>query len=172
MDIPPPPSHLLPVIQEWWIDFWQSPIASSMRPTDMPALSRLFGMYDELERTRAAVHEDPPPRPERFPDEPNNDWWHRFAEWRRISAANGRLIASPKGGMILNPLLRYITTLSKDIMYLEDRFGFTLRARQELGLNAIKAQSLAEQNAQQREQRAKERNGHSDPIAALLSGRE
>ena len=170
MGYPDPPANLTKEVQEWWADFWESPIASAMRPTDVPAITRLFQMYDELERTRAAILEDPPPEPVREIDEDNNSWWHRYSEWRLRAAASGRLVSSPKGGLALNPLLRYITTLSKDIMYLEDRFGFTLRSRQELGLNAIKAQSLAEQNAQQREKRS-QNGGRSDPVAALIAGK-
>lgn len=61
-----PPSHpkapggLLKKTVEQWDRFWTSPVAQLVdRTSDLPALERLFELYDDCYRFRAAVRADP-----------------------------------------------------------------------------------------------------------------
>jgi len=47
VDPPPAPSGLLKATREDWSGFWASPLASLVIPADLPALRRLFTLYDE-----------------------------------------------------------------------------------------------------------------------------
>jgi P27 family predicted phage terminase small subunit len=47
VDPPPPPTGLLKATREDWSGFWESPLASLVVPADVPALRRLFALYDE-----------------------------------------------------------------------------------------------------------------------------
>jgi hypothetical protein len=66
--------------------------------------------------------------------------------------------------MKLNPLLRYRLEIEERITALEDRFGFNLQARQRLGLNALRAESLEQLNARQQAEHDEE---DDDPRAGL-----
>lgn len=151
LDRPEPPPDLLESTLESWDAFWDSPLADYVQRTDLPALRRLFIDYDELDRTRAAMYRDPGPKPEEgeYPDESHNEYQHRIGEYNATVAAQGRLVRNPRGGLSLNPLLNHMRILESNIIKQEDRFGFNLRARQELGLNEMRARTLAEQNAMQ-----------------------
>ena len=149
LERPEPPSDLLDSTLEAWDAFWTSPLADYVQVTDLLSLKRLFVDYDELERTRAALYKDPGPKPDEREYESHNDFQHAMGEYNAAKAAAGRLIRDPRGGLKLNPLLLHLRTLEKNIISQEDRFGFSLRARQELGLNEIRARTLAEQNAAQ-----------------------
>lgn len=176
--VPNSPRNLLDVTRHMWDDFWVSDLAPFVRRTDLPALRRLFTMYDELERTRAALYKEPPARPTQAPSESHNDWQMRMRQWRIETQAQGRLTPSPKGGVSLNPLLSHMARLESQIVALEDRFGLSVRSRMDLGLTVLKAESLADQNAAQLEEfrKAQEANGSSpegfDPRAALLVASE
>lgn len=146
---PAPPESLLPEIEAAWFEFWVSPLAEYMQHTDLLALRRLFMDYDELERTRAAMYTDPGPKPEETDYETYNDWQHAIGEYNAAVAANGRLTRDPRGGLRINPLLSHYRMVEANIIKQEDRFGFSLRARQELGLNEMRARTLAEQNTAQ-----------------------
>lgn len=154
IEAPEPPGNLLKATVKRWDIFWASPVATLIQQTDLPALERLFVNYDELERTRRAMYKDPPPKPERGPNESHNEFQIRLSEWRVAAQSIGRLIKSDKG-LKLNPLLVHMKQLERNIDALEDRFGLTLRARQELGLTRLKAKTLAEITGD---------NGHQDAI--------
>jgi hypothetical protein len=50
---PPPPEGLLPHVQEAWKRYWASDLAAHVDPaSDLPALERLFSLYDEVARSR------------------------------------------------------------------------------------------------------------------------
>lgn len=149
LDAPEPPPNLLPVITQAWDEFWTSPLADFIQRTDLLALRRLFTDYDELERTRAALYKEAGPKPDEAEYESHNDYQHAMGEYNAAVLANGRLIRDPRGGLRINPLLSHMRVLESNIIKQEDRFGFSLRSRQELGLNEIRARTLAEQNALQ-----------------------
>jgi P27 family predicted phage terminase small subunit len=57
--IPPAPSHLTERWVKAWEIFWRSPFAQVVQPAQMPALERLFSMYDERERMDIYLREEP-----------------------------------------------------------------------------------------------------------------
>ena len=148
IEAPPAPLDLLPATLQTWKTYWRSPISDFVQETDLPALERLFELYDEWARTRGALYKEPPPKPEQMPGEPHNAFQIRLSEYNVARQSVGRLIRTDKG-LKLNPLLSHMRALEKSIVALEDRFGFTLRSRQELGLNRLRAKTLAEQNVHQ-----------------------
>lgn len=57
---PEPPAGLLEHTQEQWESFWGSPVARLVdRSSDMPALERLFELYDDCTRFRASIRANP-----------------------------------------------------------------------------------------------------------------
>ncbi len=160
-----PPSGLCSDVAQGWLDFWDDELSSLVGRLDLPALRRLFVLYDEWERTFVALRAKPPARPKRRAGEDHNDFQRRVAQWNLAVSETGRLVHSPKGGMALNPLLRYLEELEREIVALEDRFSLTPAARQKMGLAELRAQMLAEHNAQFR---IEESDGDDDPTAALL----
>lgn len=57
---PAPPGGLLKRTVERWNAFWTSPVAALVdRTSDMPALERLFELYDDCARFRSAIRKDP-----------------------------------------------------------------------------------------------------------------
>ena len=89
---------------EHWVGFWSSPLASQVEPSDVPALRRLFWLYDELGRMREALEE------------------------------TGRVVAGSQGQPRPNPLYKQISELQSEARQLEDRFGLSPRSRLQLGI--------------------------------------
>ncbi|MEV4173994.1 P27 family phage terminase small subunit [Nonomuraea sp. NPDC049709] len=116
---PAAPDYLLPMTKERWATYWTSPVAKLVDAvSDLPALERLFWLYDDLERSRQAV------------------------------AETGHVIKGSKGQTVMNPLLRHMQTQAAETRQLEDRFGLSPRARLSLNLTLGQAaQSLADLNA-------------------------
>jgi P27 family predicted phage terminase small subunit len=57
---PDPPSGLLKKTTQRWEAFWTSPVAALVdRTSDMPALERLFELYDDCDRYRTAIRKNP-----------------------------------------------------------------------------------------------------------------
>lgn len=52
---PPPPARLTKAQQERWAKLWASPLARLIEQSDMPALERLFGLYDMVARAERAT---------------------------------------------------------------------------------------------------------------------
>jgi phage terminase small subunit len=48
--VPKPPDGLLAITKAAWESFWCSPTSALVVDSDLPALHRLFGLYDELDR--------------------------------------------------------------------------------------------------------------------------
>lgn len=48
--IPKPPPGLQALIRSAWESFWTTPLAQLITDADLPALHRLFDLYDELDR--------------------------------------------------------------------------------------------------------------------------
>lgn len=59
--VPAPAPTWAPEVSEAWNDFWSSPLAGSqvMRPTDAPALRRLFDLRNRLLWALAAMDDEP-----------------------------------------------------------------------------------------------------------------
>lgn len=116
---PAAPDYLLPVTVARWAAYWKAPVAKLVDAvSDLPALERLFWLYDDLERSRQAV------------------------------ADTGHVIEGSKGQTVMNPLLRHMQAQAAETRQLEDRFGLSPRARLSLNLTLGQAaQSLADLNA-------------------------
>lgn len=119
-DAPPaPPDYLLAATQDRWAAYWTSPVAKLVDAvSDLPALERLFWLYDDLERSRRAVQDV------------------------------GHMVEGSQGQAVMNPLLRHMQTQAAEIRQMEDRFGLSPRARLSLNLTLGQAaNSLADLNA-------------------------
>src|SRR3546814_15727465 len=54
-EVPSPPAGVLKRTRERWAEYWSSPVAKLADPVSaLPALERLFALYDDLERSNAA----------------------------------------------------------------------------------------------------------------------
>ncbi|MER5912329.1 P27 family phage terminase small subunit [Streptomyces sp. NPDC001982] len=117
---PNPPAGLLKRTRERWAEYWASPVARLADPvSDLPALERLFVLYDDLERSNATVK-------------------------RR-----GHMVTGSQGQAVLNPLLRHIQVTQGEVRQLEDRFGLSPRARLSLNVTLGEAaKSLADLNSE------------------------
>lgn len=59
-EVPPVPSGVLKVTRVAWERYWQSPVAEAVdQACDMPAIERLFSLYDMRERAHRALREQP-----------------------------------------------------------------------------------------------------------------
>lgn len=120
----PPAPHpstrkpLLAATVEAWDAFWSSKLSSLVDDADLPALRRLFRMYDERERLDRSYRAQ------------------RFVE----GGATGKAI-------VVHPAAGQISSLDARITALEDRFGLTPLARLKLGLTlGAAARSLEDFN--------------------------
>ena len=52
---PPPPAGLTKTTRDRWARFWSTPMAGLVKPSDMPALERLFQLYADEAKARRAV---------------------------------------------------------------------------------------------------------------------
>lgn len=89
---------------EHWVAFWSSSLSSQVEQSDVPALRRLFWLYDELGRMREALED------------------------------TGRVVAGSQGQPRPNPLYKQISELQSEARQLEDRFGLSPRSRLQLGI--------------------------------------
>jgi len=89
---------------ERWVAFWQSGLSSQVEPSDVPALRRLFWLYDEVDRIREALNE------------------------------TGRVVVGSQGQPRPNPLYKQVSEFQSEARQLEDRFGLSPRARLQLGI--------------------------------------
>lgn len=119
-EVPTSPAGLLKATRDRWVDYWSSPVAKLADPvSDLPALERLFRLYDDLERTNRTVREQ------------------------------GHMVLGSKGQMVLHPLLRHTQVTQTEIRQLEDRFGLSPRARLSLNVTLGEAaKSLADLNSE------------------------
>ena len=71
--------HMLQATRDAWQRFWSSPVAKTLVPdSDLPALTRMFHLGDELERCRRA-----------------------FAEKRLVEGSQGQMVINPLGTFML-----------------------------------------------------------------------
>ncbi|GAB2714484.1 P27 family phage terminase small subunit [Streptomyces bullii] len=117
---PAPPAGLLKRTRDRWAEYWASPVAKLADPvSDLPALERLFVLYDDLERSNAAVKK------------------------------TGHMVTGSQGQAVLNPLLRHIQVTQGEVRQLEDRFGLSPRARLSLNVTLGEAaKSIADLNSE------------------------
>ena len=54
---PDPDAEWTEVVKEAWLAYWESDVASAAQPTTLPALKRLFTLYDQHERAMAVVRQ-------------------------------------------------------------------------------------------------------------------
>ena len=140
---PPPPAGLLAVTRDAWIGFWQSPLAQyASARMDLMTLTRLFRMYDEQERAYRAL----------------------------TKPGAKRIVDGSKGQPRLSPLYGLIDRLEAKINHLEDRFGMSPRARQNLGIKPdADGPTLDDLNRGLAEGDADAGGGPEDPRRAALA---
>ena len=104
---PPAPEGVLAVTRKAWESFWRSSQAKYVSPhTDLMPLIRLFRLYDEQERA-----------------------------YRQLTKKGAmRVVEGSKGQPRLSPLYGLLDRLDAKITAIEDRFGLSPRARQNLGM--------------------------------------
>ena len=57
--VPEPPRELLQVTRRLWENYWTSPLIAAVEPaTDLPAIQRMFTLYDERERAYRAYRKE------------------------------------------------------------------------------------------------------------------
>lgn len=101
-----------------WVEFWGSPLAGQVEPSDVGALGRLFRLYDELDRMWEAIEE------------------------------TGRVVAGSQGQVRPNPLFKQVEAFQAEARQLEDRFGLSPKSRLALGISFAEAsESLDRLNA-------------------------
>ncbi|MFI6759375.1 hypothetical protein ACIBF5_09565 [Micromonospora sp. NPDC050417] len=103
-EIPPAPGGLSPQLHRTWYGMWTSPVARLLDPdTDMPAVTRLFSLYQLGERLDAAVAADMDAyleamtRPDPDPDAPVPHVDDRLMAMRLRVASETRLIEAQLG---------------------------------------------------------------------------
>jgi hypothetical protein len=104
--VPEPPERFSEPTKAWWVAFWASDVARSVRPElHLPALIRLGDLYDKREKTSQAIDglEDP------------------------VSEGSTKQL-------VAHPLYKILGQLDAEIRQLEDRFGGNPRALVSLGL--------------------------------------
>lgn len=166
---PGAPEGVLPSTVALWDSFWdESELATFLQPTDLPAITRLFIYYDEWTRAHKTVTYTPR-QPIQRRGETNQMFAIRVTQYQRDLKLSSRVVPGAQGQPMLNPLIKRMDALEKEITQLEDRFGFNLAARQRMGLNQLKAKTLHDQNELLRHAGEADRN--DDPVAALLQSR-
>jgi P27 family predicted phage terminase small subunit len=117
---PTPPAGLLKSVRDRWTAYWESPVAQLADPvSDLPALERLYRLYDDLERSHATVRKQ------------------------------GHMVRGYRDQTVMNPLLKHMQLVQAEVRQLEDRFGLSPRARLSLGVTLGEAaKSLSDLNAE------------------------
>lgn len=109
-EIPPVPKNLLKVNRDSWVRYWNSQLSQATDvETDLPAIKRLWTLYDERERVY------------------------------RLLCEKGRLVRGSQGQAVINPAARYMSDLDAEIRQMEDRLGLTPRSRLQLGITLSEA---------------------------------
>lgn len=102
---PAAPAKLSKALRDEWETLWQSELAAHWnQDSDLPAMRRLFGLYERLNK------------------------------YEREAARDGMVSKGSTGQKTLHPLLKAADTLRSQILALEDRFGLTPMARLKLGI--------------------------------------
>lgn len=96
---------------ERWVQFWGSPLASQVEPSDEGAFRRLFYIYDELARLHQAIEE------------------------------TGRVVDGSQGQPRPNPLYKQVESFQAEARQMEDRFGLSPLSRLRLGITFADAQA-------------------------------
>ncbi|MEU7400721.1 P27 family phage terminase small subunit [Streptomyces sp. NPDC044948] len=117
---PAPPAGLLKTVRDRWVAYWESPVAQLADPvSDLPALERLYRLYDDLERSHATVRKQ------------------------------GHMVRGYRDQTVMNPLLKHMQLVQAEVRQLEDRFGLSPRARLSLGVTLGEAaKSLSDLNSE------------------------
>ena len=114
---PDPPATLSDVNQKFWRELWRSKLSPAILPdTDMPALTRLFALYDERDRL----------------DEVWKD--QQLILDGKIEVVGKDGVVKMQNAIKVNPLRGVIATCDEQIMKLEDRFGLNPISRLRLGI--------------------------------------
>lgn len=117
--VPAPPERLRADVAARWESFWSSDLARLVETSDHDALSRLFRLYDEIERLWDAIE------------------------------ATGRVVEGSQGQPRPNPLFKQIEGFQAEARQLEDRFGLSPKARLQLGITFAEShRSLSDLNRQ------------------------
>lgn len=142
--------------RDTWDAFWCSPLASVFQVTDVPALRRLYHLYDDEERLRRAVAKrNRVVRSEPWgADGPAGPGEVVMGTIDRLEEIPGHLGVGSQGQLVVSPDFTALTKVRAEIRALEDRLGLTPMARYRMGwqqaemmnsrARAVEAASLAE----------------------------
>ena len=106
-------SRWLAKTKRYWIEYWDSDLASTAQKVDFPAFYRLFQFYDEVERANRTIQN---------------------------MGNSGLLGVGSTGQPTINPLITLTLKLEEKILKLEQELGLTPLARQRLGIAFGEAQ--------------------------------
>ena len=126
---PAPAKEWLVVTANDWREFWVSDLARHVKPTDRPAVKRLFTLRDQLVRAQ-----------------------REEAKLRKLAMADP-IVKGSMGQKVANPMFRAADSaaavalaLEPRIVALEDRLGLSPRARLALGVAEQTGMKLVGQN--------------------------
>jgi P27 family predicted phage terminase small subunit len=126
VEVPKAPTGLAAPIRKAWFAYWASDVARVADEVDLPALTRLWRLYDDHHRTTAEMRK------------------------------SERTVAGSKGQDRLHPLLTHLSRLEVSISRLEGQFGLTPASRLRLGIILGRAQLTAQQLNAETRRRARE----------------
>jgi P27 family predicted phage terminase small subunit len=105
VEVPRSPSGLLAQTRQAWTAYWNSDVARVADEVDLPAIRRLFTLYDEHQRALNAVRK-----------------------------SGERIVTGSRGQLRMNPIFGHLSRLEVAIGHLEGQFGLTPASRARLGL--------------------------------------
>lgn len=127
--LPSPERSWLAATKADWKVFWESDLARFVRPTDRPAVKRLFRLRDQLVRAQRLA-----------------------AELRELAMENP-VVPGSMGQQVANPMFRASDSAAAEalaleprVVALEDRIGLSPRARLALGVTEQEAMNLVGRN--------------------------
>ena len=106
-------SRWLAKTKRYWLEYWDSELASTAQKGDFPAFYRLFHLYEKVERANRTI--------------------------QNMGNA-GLLGVGSTGQPTINPLITLTLKLEEKILKLEQELGLTPLARQRLGIAFGEAQ--------------------------------
>lgn len=148
--IPAPKTRWLKDTKKRWEAVWLTPEAQMIRPHHLPAMERLFQLYDEEERIRRRVNRSKS-HGQMVPlamDGPARDGEQIVEHDYRAVAIPGHLGVGSQGQLVRSPDFDALMKVRAEIRQLEDRFAGTPMAEFKVGWQQA---AMANEQARARE---------------------